>query len=144
MAPLERPETTDRKSVSFNSLEIREYPIILGDNPSVSSGIPITIAWDHYGCEVQSVDDYEKYRHPRRDMYEMRLPAKVRIRMAMEGSSKEEMRAVFRSTMKIQKQRNATVATLDTPFETAGNAYSSVRRKMSKTITRVFKKSADL
>ena len=35
------------KEVTFGDLTIREYPIILGDNPACT-GVPITIDWDYY------------------------------------------------------------------------------------------------
>jgi len=35
-------------SVRFSTAEFRYYPITIGDNPSVSSGIPLTIGWDHW------------------------------------------------------------------------------------------------
>ena len=46
--------------VNFGRVEFREYPYDLGDNPSVSAGVPVTLGWDiqnEYGFEVET---YEK------------------------------------------------------------------------------------
>jgi hypothetical protein len=49
-----------RKSVSFDSVHVHEHAIVLGDNPSVSSGLPIALG-DRYGTDVMGVDEYETY-----------------------------------------------------------------------------------
>lgn len=33
------------KNVSFSHLKVREYEVTLGDNPSVSSGVPLSLGW---------------------------------------------------------------------------------------------------
>jgi hypothetical protein len=35
------------RNVSFSHLQIREYEVTLGDNPSVSSGAPISLGWNY-------------------------------------------------------------------------------------------------
>jgi hypothetical protein len=37
------------KSVSFGKVRIRSYPLILGDNPSCSGGLPVTLDWERIG-----------------------------------------------------------------------------------------------
>lgn len=49
-----------RKSVSFDSVHVHEHAIVLGDNPAVSSGLPIALG-DFYGTDVMGVDEYEAY-----------------------------------------------------------------------------------
>lgn len=118
------------KSVVFKDLEIREYPIILGDNPSVTSGIPVTIDWMYKPLKSQELEEYENARVPRRDLYEMRLPAKVRTKLLITDFSQDELKKVYLATTKIQRQRKMTVANLDTPLETASVAINSVKRKL--------------
>ncbi|KAG7370153.1 hypothetical protein IV203_027899 [Nitzschia inconspicua] len=55
-----------QKKVHFNRIVITEFPIILGDNPAVTSGAPITIDWHPQGERVYSVDSYEECKPARR------------------------------------------------------------------------------
>jgi hypothetical protein len=45
------------KSVSFGDVQVREFPMILGDNPACSSGAPVTIDWDHVDEFTLTVND---------------------------------------------------------------------------------------
>jgi hypothetical protein len=52
-----------KKSVSFApKLRIREFPIILGDNPSATVGPPICIDWEPQGESTANLDVYEYLR----------------------------------------------------------------------------------
>ena len=66
-------------SVSFGTVEIREHGIVLGDNPAVSSGAPITIDWDHFDEDVFELDEYENTRPDRRSYSEMSIPENYRF-----------------------------------------------------------------
>jgi hypothetical protein len=46
--------------VSFGRIEIREYPYDLGDNPSVSAGVPVTLGWDYTDEYDFEVENYER------------------------------------------------------------------------------------
>lgn len=107
---------SSKPRVSFKDVEIRKYPIILGDNPACSSGVPVTIDWTHDEGRIQKIEDYENSHAPRKDIFEMYLSAKARIQMLNDDYSKEEMKQVYLDIAKIQRQRKRTVVTLDTPF----------------------------
>lgn len=52
------------RSVRFSTAEFRYYPITIGDNPSVTSGVPLTIGWDHWKeatrvVPVAAIDDHD-------------------------------------------------------------------------------------
>lgn len=66
------------RKVAFGSVEIREYPIIVGDNPSTLTGVPICIDWEHVNEIVCSLDEYEEQKPESRTMVELRLPKIVR------------------------------------------------------------------
>jgi hypothetical protein len=58
-------ESTSRKlkqKVSFTSLEIRSYPITLGDAPT-SNGPPVSLDWEHnpQSTQVYKIDSYEQH-----------------------------------------------------------------------------------
>mmetsp|Transcript_1480 Transcript_1480/g.1592 ORF Transcript_1480/g.1592 Transcript_1480/m.1592 type:complete len:247 (+) Transcript_1480:124-864(+) len=71
---------TDRiLTVTFNTVKVREYPIILGDNPSVSEGPPLSIDWVYIDVDEFDVEEYETTRPSRRGTPEMNIPASIRI-----------------------------------------------------------------
>ncbi len=62
-------------NVSFQNVSVREYPRCVGDNPSVSSGPPLTIGWEPVKTEELSIEDYEKRRMGN---HCTRIPARAR------------------------------------------------------------------
>ena len=112
-----RPAAPGRsRTVTFASTEIREYPIELGDNPSVSSGPPLTLGWTHMARHTASVDDYEAGRpHFRRALHEMIIPAKVRTDILLGSDGRVSLRAVQEAIREVnvtKRQRRRTVQTL--------------------------------
>mmetsp|Transcript_16990 Transcript_16990/g.19444 ORF Transcript_16990/g.19444 Transcript_16990/m.19444 type:complete len:208 (+) Transcript_16990:155-778(+) len=77
---LEQANVTDSShfKTTFTTIEIREYPIILGDNPSVSQGAPLTIGWEHWNVVKWDFDEYEETRPARRSYVEMSVPMEMR------------------------------------------------------------------
>jgi hypothetical protein len=53
------PEGTT-KSVEFGRISFREYPIIMGCNPSVGEGVPVTIGWKYFNEYDVAVLTYER------------------------------------------------------------------------------------
>jgi hypothetical protein len=97
-------------TVRFSVLEIRCYPMILGDNPSVTNGIPVTIDWKHDESVVCDVEEYEESRPPRRDRAELMLPSSIRSRLAMDtGSSRKELQEQLRQVNIQRNQRRRTL-----------------------------------
>jgi hypothetical protein len=50
------------KSVRFSTVQVREYPITIGDCLSVSEGVPHTIEWDYLEEHNMNVNQYERKR----------------------------------------------------------------------------------
>jgi hypothetical protein len=53
------------KRVSFSTVSIRNYDITVGDSPSVSSGIPLTLDWLFVEEAAMSLNEYESNRRCR-------------------------------------------------------------------------------
>jgi hypothetical protein len=46
-------------SISFGSVSVHTHPITLGDNPAVSTGIPVTLDWEYVSSQYFDIDEYE-------------------------------------------------------------------------------------
>lgn len=62
-----------RKAVCWGNLTIFVMPNLLGDNPAVSEGAPLTIGWRHESKTTLAIDYYEYLRQsrPRRGRREL-------------------------------------------------------------------------
>jgi len=50
------------KRVSFGQIEVRLFPVIIGDSPTCKIGPPLTLHWEHNKSDefLTSVDDFEE------------------------------------------------------------------------------------
>lgn len=104
-----------RRHVRFENIEIRRYPMILGDNPSCRYGCPVSLGWEYEAIPTISVDDYEDYRikhRPRRrgkQLYQLILNYYERQDIfARMGLDPSELKQRGREILKIQRQRKHT------------------------------------
>ena len=100
----------DRMRVSFGHLHVREFPVVMGDNPSVQfGGPPLRLEYDEgeTECMMIGVDEYEMERGDRRTVAELRVPATLRRKWV--GRNPKLERQVFRT----QCQRRRTAARTD-------------------------------
>mmetsp|Transcript_33470 Transcript_33470/g.48474 ORF Transcript_33470/g.48474 Transcript_33470/m.48474 type:complete len:228 (-) Transcript_33470:103-786(-) len=92
--------------VSFDRIEVREYPVRLGDHPDCSSGPPITIGWDHVRERTCSVDEYETDRLPRKCLSQLKLSyfeRKSRLRSV--ACSDKDIRDAITQVQQVQMER---------------------------------------
>lgn len=62
-----RSLSSKNRNVSFSSISIREYDISIGDNPSCSSGNPISLGWNvSTDTKDIDVDEFEQERELQR------------------------------------------------------------------------------
>lgn len=128
----------DELSVSFKNVEIREYPITIGDNPSVSTGPPITIGWEPQDEQVADIDEYESHRPIRRQSSEMAVPKVLREDIILNaGVSAEDLTKFTRDVTLLRRQRRRTVETLsnsqmDETIERTKRKLRNTFRKSSK------------
>lgn len=64
----------ERQGVTFTNIIIRDYPMTVGDNPSVSSGPPLTIGWNYFNEVTIPLDIYEDSKPSPRNGREMIVP----------------------------------------------------------------------
>jgi len=53
-------ESKESVEVNFGVVRVHTHDIVLGDNPSVSQGPPLTLDWDANKSECYSLDEFEK------------------------------------------------------------------------------------
>jgi hypothetical protein len=104
------PNATKRKKVSFDVIEVREHPRILGDNPSTKKGPPLSLGWYHPTegrILLFSVDEYEKRRNPERHRTVSILSPTQRQRMLLKeaGVTPKEIVEAQEEMSKIRKSR---------------------------------------
>ena len=122
------------RKVAFNEIEIREFPVGLGDNPAVLSGPPIALEWEPQKTHVLSVDAYEGAMGEgivRRRGKELKMPSSVREGLLLEGSySKEEIKQATKAAKLVRRQRHTTITTVD--IEHIEEFVESVGRKIQR------------
>ncbi|KAI2498830.1 hypothetical protein MHU86_15683 [Fragilaria crotonensis] len=121
------------RNVSFTNLSIREYNVELGDNPSCSCGVPISLGWDYEEQEALPLDQVEdpdataiggSSSRRRRKTHELILSYNDRRRLLKSaGYSKEELQECLQTVQKVKHERGMTelflaVAPLEDAMET--------------------------
>ena len=115
-SPSATGKTEDEKPhVTFYKVYIREYVQTLGDNPSVSSGPPLTLDW-YYNDETKmlTIEEYEATRPERRSKLQLLVPRDLRekILKAECGVSRAQLAKTIRSVKAVQANRRQTVNNL--------------------------------
>jgi hypothetical protein len=108
--PQQRHSRGRRGRVSFSTLEFREYDIALSDHPGCSYGPPIQLGWD-YGDEatVVALEDYEKFRTPRRSGHQLVLSVyDRRFSLQTAGYSKADLQRAVQEVERVKRQRSST------------------------------------
>lgn len=107
--------TTPKLSARFSVVEIREYPITLGDNPGGVQGPPICLDWKHdiEHTVLLLLNEYEAMRPPRRCQEELYLPECLRRWKLLEkGVSMRAMQKASKSAENVRRQRRNTIKNL--------------------------------
>ena len=94
-----RSTENSNKSVSFGVVIVSEHQVVLGDNPSCSSGPPIQISWDAFRTRTFVLDTFEDLKGScgkRRREKEMMIPRAEREDMlVMSGIPRKAMQDVM-------------------------------------------------
>ena len=109
---LSSSSSSSSKSVKFHEVQVREYAVSIGDNPSCSDGPPISLDWSYNENHNSfSLDTFESHREGnRRSKIEMRVPADVRHSTLKQWDvSMDEIVRAEKDVNIIRKQRNNTL-----------------------------------
>merc|ERR1712037_781674 len=98
-------------SVRFDSVVIREYPIVIGDSPSTSNGVPISLGWEYKPVATVCIDEFESTRKEElRNTCQLWLPSNVREEMLGDaGFSELELREAVQKLLIDKRERRASI-----------------------------------
>jgi hypothetical protein len=92
--------------VQWSTIDVYSHEILLGDNPSVSSGPPLTISWMAHEHHPISIDDYEKSKPERRRKVEMLSPRQRREDLLISaGYNRSDLKAAGNEAAAIRQMR---------------------------------------
>jgi hypothetical protein len=108
--PITTADSSSKKAVSFGLIQVREYNRVVGDNPTVRVGPPMSIGWEFVQKQAVPVDDYEKIKRPRTSGLRIMgsITRKSILRYEFQVSL-EDIRAAEKIIQKIQRQRCRTI-----------------------------------
>mmetsp|Transcript_7913 Transcript_7913/g.11951 ORF Transcript_7913/g.11951 Transcript_7913/m.11951 type:complete len:266 (+) Transcript_7913:60-857(+) len=100
--------------LGFAHVHIREYELVPGANPSVSSGPPVELGWAHTEPTSVDLDNWEIIRDGRRRVQaQMRIPPGVRRELLLHhGNSQRDIRDATRNAATGRKQMDRRGSTL--------------------------------
>lgn len=95
------------KKVWFDSVAINYHKMILGDNPAVSDGAPVTIGWDAHEMEVVDVECFEATRPKKaKKLSSLKLAVEDRAAILLEnGYTIKQLAKTLQQVEEIQRQR---------------------------------------
>jgi hypothetical protein len=105
---------TLNRSVSFSSVDIKEFKMTLGHHPSVSSGPPVMLDKTHLMSQVVPLDDFEASRSQTRKTSRRQLKISRTDRNGIldsEGFTPEEINDACVAARKIRQQREESIRT---------------------------------
>jgi len=143
--------------VKFSTIEVRQYERILGDNPGVSHGPPLSIGWEYYEERTicVPVDEYEYYHVNCEDLSDVVLNRYEREAILHDlGYDEIEIAKIVRQNYKLKKKRRQTVNNLpnmqvEQVVESAKKSlirmltFSAKEQRSSKTMYRKWKKNME-
>lgn len=95
-----------KRLVSFGFIEFHVFEPDIGDNPSVSGGVPITLSQTATQSSVMDVDVYEQVRRPRRRGRALIIDRRVREELLLDrGFDMKEIAAALREARRLRHQR---------------------------------------
>lgn len=136
------PSLKRQSSVRFDSVQTREFARTIGDNPSVSCGIPIGLDWK-YNPEtiVKDLEDYEDNRGPRRARENLALTPSAREYMLLKdwGVTFRELHETNHETDLIKQGRWESATQTDKQARVE-EILETTKRRVGRVVTGTTKK----
>ena len=128
--------------LGFTNVDIREYQLVPGSNPSVSNGPPVELGWAHTELTSVDLEQWERIRDGRRRLQaQMRIPSDVRKGLLVHhGNGQKAIRDATRNAVVARKQRIQTLEKM----RRIGPLNGKVQKvKRALNVKRVFKKKKE-
>ena len=124
------------RRVVFGNIQVREYNRIIGDNPSVRVGVPVSLDWQFSELPEMSVDDYENSRPPYKSMLRLSSITRRNILMNVWGFSEEDIAEADKEIQKIKRRqsRGPASAAIETTTRKAGGVGRKLRKGIMKSL----------
>ena len=121
-------------SVSFSSIQIREYDQTIGDHPNVSFGPPISLDWNYQVLDAITLDDYEDNRGRRRSFPQLMMNHYTRKNVLMHnfGYSEDDLKKAQKDVERAKLQRAVTQYFL--PYSRVEDIVTSGVRKAKRVV----------
>lgn len=122
--------SSEKKGVSWGTIEIKTHKAVLGDNPSVSVGPPLGIDWEVLCTQSLALDEYEEHRSERRGSGSLRMPRRERERLLMEdcGYARSDLKEATEQVNKIKQLRISSAK--KSSWEVLRRAFGKQKRRM--------------
>eukprot|EP00978_Attheya_sp_CCMP212_P012676 scaffold31709_cov41-Attheya_sp.AAC.1 len=132
-------------AVAFGTVEIREYPVVLGDNPECHYGPSVHLGWEYTlpkGAEPLS--EYEKSRGPRRKLKQLYMSQVQREALLKSAYSKAEVKQAIRLKQKVRQQRRLSNTSIISPLKNVGKGLRlwSRNKKLKRAVINLNKQNS--
>lgn len=124
-----------KASLSFSTITVRSYPMIVGNHPNTKYGPPISIGWEYHEYDSLSLNEYEAYRGEKgRKLKDLYLNSGRRRRILQRaGFSLAEMSVAINTAQIDQllrtESKNDTVENITSYFDDEINAMTKKNLK---------------
>ncbi|CAB9527780.1 expressed unknown protein [Seminavis robusta] len=108
--PHHASNSSKTKHVGFDRVQVRLYPIVLGDHPFCSTGCPIALGWKFSKEEKMKVDEYEASRPKRAGLEDLRISGEERNQLLSRYSEMEKQRVERDIYLARRRRRRAQLA----------------------------------
>ena len=126
--------TESRRHISFGSVTVREYAMVLGDHPDCSYGPPVTLGWDYLEFKPLPVDEYEIHHALRRPLIQLCLNYYMRMKFLLLDYSEQEIKEATRKKSFTKFKRNITRQFL--PYWKVEDGVTSAGRKLKRLVVK--------